>query len=98
MAPFRIIEKIGENAYKLELPDYYDISPTFNVKDLRPYHGEDLRTSLFSQLRRIDARAYTTNIGNLTLIIENSNSGGCKTLASCFVRILSLISIRIRRV
>ena len=98
MVPFRIIEKIGENAYKLELPDYYDISLTFNVKDLRPYHGEDLRASLFSQLRRIDARAYTTNIGISTLIIENSNSGGCKTLASCFVRIMSLISIRIRRV
>ena len=41
--PFKIIEKIGENAYKLQLPDEYEISPIFNVKDLRAYHGEDLR-------------------------------------------------------
>ena len=33
--PFKIIEKIGENAYKLQLPDEYEISPMFNVKDLR---------------------------------------------------------------
>ena len=45
--PFKIIEKIGENAYKLQLPDEYEISPMFNVKDLRAYHGEDLRASLF---------------------------------------------------
>ena len=33
--PFKIIEKIRENAYKLQLPDEYEISPMFNVKDLR---------------------------------------------------------------
>ena len=48
--PLNIIEKIEENAYKLELPDDYDILPSFSVKDLRSYHGEDLRESLFSQL------------------------------------------------
>ena len=45
--PFKIVKKIGENAYKLKFLDDYDISPTFNVKDLRPYHGEDLRGSTF---------------------------------------------------
>ena len=49
-APFNIIENIGDNAYKLELPVDYDISPIFNVKDLRPYHGEYLRASLFFEL------------------------------------------------
>ena len=48
--PFKIIEKIGENAYKLQLPDEYEISRMFNVKDLRAYHNKDLRASLFSQL------------------------------------------------
>ena len=43
----RIINKIRENAYKLKLIDEYDTSHIFNVKDLRTYHGEDLRTSLF---------------------------------------------------
>ena len=53
--PSKIIKKIKKNAYKLELPDDNNILPTFNVKDLRPYNGEDLRASLFSQLWGIDA-------------------------------------------
>ncbi|XWS63217.1 hypothetical protein CRYUN_Cryun06bG0076900 [Craigia yunnanensis] len=31
---FKVLERIGENAYKLEIPDEYDISSTFNVKNL----------------------------------------------------------------
>ena len=45
--PSKIIKKIGKNAYKLELPDDNNILPTFNVKDLRSYHGANLRASLF---------------------------------------------------
>ena len=46
--PFNIIEKIEENTYNLELPDKLDILPTSNdVKDLRSYHGEDSKASLF---------------------------------------------------
>ena len=37
--PFNIIEKIGENAYNLELPDNSKILHTSNVKDLRSYQG-----------------------------------------------------------
>ena len=39
------------------MPDDFESSPTFNVKDLRPYHREVLRTSLFYQLWGIDAGA-----------------------------------------
>ena len=46
----KIIKKIIKNAYKVKLPSDSNNLPTFKVKDLRPYHGEDLRTSLFSQL------------------------------------------------
>ena len=83
--PFKIIEKIGENAYKLQLPDEYEISPMFNVKDLRAYHGEDLRASLFSQLWGIDAGATinTPNIGNSALIIEELDLGGQDALNTC---------------
>ena len=46
----RMLEKVGENAYKIKLPIDYGVSPTFNVADLSPYHGDehdtDLRTSL----------------------------------------------------
>jgi hypothetical protein len=39
--PFKILEKINDNAYKLELPLEFGVSPTFNISDLRPYMGEE---------------------------------------------------------
>ena len=45
--PSKIIQKIRKNTYKLKFPDDNNIFHAFNVKDLRPYHGEDLRASLF---------------------------------------------------
>jgi hypothetical protein len=39
--PFKILEKINNNAYKLELPLEFGVSPTFNISDLRPYLGEE---------------------------------------------------------
>jgi hypothetical protein len=39
--PFKILEKINNNAYKLELSLEYRISFTFNISDLRPYLGEE---------------------------------------------------------
>ncbi|PKI48453.1 hypothetical protein CRG98_031158 [Punica granatum] len=49
--PFRILKRVGENAYKVELPRDYGVSATFNVSDLLPYAREDegsnLGTSLF---------------------------------------------------
>ena len=39
--PYKILEKINDNAYKLELPPEFGVSPTFNISDLRPYLGEE---------------------------------------------------------
>jgi hypothetical protein len=39
--PHKILEKINNNAYKLELPPEFGISPTFNISDLKPYLGEE---------------------------------------------------------
>jgi hypothetical protein len=38
--PFKILAKINDNAYKLELPPEFGVSPNFNISDLRPYLGE----------------------------------------------------------
>jgi hypothetical protein len=39
--PFKVLEKINENAYKLDLPVDFGVSPTFNIADLKPYLGEE---------------------------------------------------------
>jgi hypothetical protein len=39
--PFKILAKINDNAYKLELPPEFEVSPSFNILDLRPYLGEE---------------------------------------------------------
>nr|ABA96965.2 retrotransposon protein, putative, Ty3-gypsy subclass [Oryza sativa Japonica Group] len=35
------VEKINDNAYKLELPPEFGVSPTFNISDLKPHLGEE---------------------------------------------------------
>ena len=39
--PFKVLRKASDNAYILELPDTYGVSPTFNVGDLSPYYPPD---------------------------------------------------------
>jgi hypothetical protein len=41
VGPFKILAKINDNAYKLELPPEFRVSLTFNILDLRPYFGEE---------------------------------------------------------
>jgi RNase H-like domain found in reverse transcriptase/Integrase zinc binding domain/Integrase core domain len=45
--PFRVLEKVNDNAYKLDLPGEYGVSATFNVQDLVPFDAglEDSRTN-----------------------------------------------------
>ncbi|KAH9650499.1 hypothetical protein KPL70_026409 [Citrus sinensis] len=43
---FQVLERINDNAYKLDLPGEYNVSATFNVSDLIPFDvGDDLRTN-----------------------------------------------------
>nr|GFB32282.1 putative polyprotein [Tanacetum cinerariifolium] len=37
----RILKKINDNAYKVELPGHYGVSDTFNIADLSPYTPND---------------------------------------------------------
>jgi len=37
IGPCIILKKHGENAYQVDLPKEYEISPIFNVSDLCPY-------------------------------------------------------------
>jgi hypothetical protein len=39
--PFKVLKKINENAYKLDLTADFGVSPTFNIADLKSYSGEE---------------------------------------------------------
>ena len=48
--PFQVLERINDNAYKLDLPGEYNISATFNVSDLSPFDvGDDSRMNPFEE-------------------------------------------------
>ena len=48
--PFQVLERINDNAYKLDLPGEYNVSATFNVTDLSPFDvGDALRTNPFQE-------------------------------------------------
>lgn len=48
--PFQILEKINDNAYKVDLPGEYNVSAIFNVSDLSSFDvGEDSRSNPFEE-------------------------------------------------
>ncbi|XP_071737894.1 uncharacterized protein [Rutidosis leptorrhynchoides] len=51
--PFKVLEKVGDNAYKVELPRDTAVESTFNVGDLMPYLEDDNLENL-SQHRDAD--------------------------------------------
>jgi len=48
--PFQVIQRINDNAYKIDLLGKYSVSDTFNVANLSPYvAGEDSRSNPFKE-------------------------------------------------
>ena len=50
--PFQVLERINDNAYKIDLPCEYGVSATFNVADLMLFNTDfDLRSNPFEERR-----------------------------------------------
>jgi hypothetical protein len=47
-----VLEKINENAYKLDLPADFEVSPAFNIAYLKSYLGEDELGSRTTQMQQ----------------------------------------------
>jgi hypothetical protein len=63
--PFKVLEKINYNAYKIELPlDYTDVNSTFKIKDLLPFVDEfESRMTPFLE-GEVDEEIPTNESGN----------------------------------
>ncbi|GAV59615.1 hypothetical protein CFOL_v3_03146 [Cephalotus follicularis] len=64
--PFKVLQRINDNAYKIELPGEYNVSGTFNVANLSPYYDDeaDSRVNL-SQGGVDDAKSESAVFGNM---------------------------------
>ena len=45
IGPCKVLKKMGENDYEIELPDGIIISPIFNIADLYPYRVGEAETT-----------------------------------------------------
>lgn len=54
------MQKVSDNAYVLELPEYLQMSPTFNVADLREYYPPDEGFPLL-----LDSREFCSQDGSI---------------------------------
>nr|GEW41144.1 hypothetical protein [Tanacetum cinerariifolium] len=76
-SPFRIIQCMGNNPYKVELPGHYGVSTTFDVKDLSPFHGENelnSRTSFFNKegITPLASRTATKDLKTVVVLIRSN--------------------------
>lgn len=74
-----MLKKLGQNAYRIKFPEGLLISPTFNVSDLYPYHGNEEEVVLKEEdvlvdhsrsprevIDVLDVRSITTRRGTYT--------------------------------
>ena len=74
---FQVLERINDNAYKLDLPDEYNVSANFNVTDLSLFYvGDDLTGSYHT------GHIFPVSTSPYIAIINHSKSGKFGTVLS----------------
>jgi len=71
--PYKIVQIVGDNAYKVDLPGDMNISVTFNVGGLTPYiedEDEDIGDLRVNPLQRGEVDADQTMRSNLLINIK----------------------------
>jgi len=78
--PFQVLERINDNAYKIDLPGEYGVSATFNVADLTLFDTDfDSRSNPFEE--RGDDVDQPRNTSNDPLHVPNGPMTQSKTKA-----------------
>ncbi|GJX89038.1 RNA-directed DNA polymerase [Tanacetum coccineum] len=72
--PFRVLKKINDNVYKIELPGHYNVSATFNVADLLRYKRDsddepDSGSSIFKKGKMIQIRSTNDSTWQIRLAL-----------------------------
>jgi len=50
--PLEVLERVNDNAYKIDLPGDYQLSAAFNVSNLSPYEDDDTSSNLRSNFAK----------------------------------------------
>jgi len=81
--PFEVLEKVNDNAYKVELPGDYGVSATFKVADLSPYEADDYLSDLRvkSSQQGEDDGGPSTRSNNVPMI-QNNQENKSKAMAT----------------
>jgi len=66
--PYKVVQKINDNTYLIDLPESFSISKTFNISDIRKYYQT---SEPENQLGTIEAKE---KVHDATSLIENSNN------------------------
>ena len=77
--PFKILKKVGDNAYQFELSGEYGVSATFNIGDLAPYIPDyqipNLRSDSLEE-RKDDAQEGTNDNNFESLMVDEKATMG----------------------
>ncbi|KAM0066873.1 putative nucleotidyltransferase, Ribonuclease H [Helianthus debilis subsp. tardiflorus] len=94
--PFKILSKVNDNAYKVELPGDSAVSATFNIADLQPYYDPadplpSLRTNSFHDGE--DDRPTSPNLNKVVVDVKTQLQGSDPGESSTQVSWVTLVQV-----